>query len=161
MNVGSTQDPRDDLGGVDVARKALILARGLGWRLELDDVDVSPLYPPTLADLSVDDFMDALPSLDADFEARAADAKAQGMTLRYAANVEDGKLKVGLTSVARDSPLGSLSGADQRPTRATPKTVFLVHRHGQPRRILHQVVRPLAPRRSRRGRGRDRRGHPR
>ena len=31
-------DPRDDLGGVDVARKALILARCLGMQLELDQV---------------------------------------------------------------------------------------------------------------------------
>ena len=37
------------LCGVDVARKALILARGMGWRLELEDVDVEPLYPQELA----------------------------------------------------------------------------------------------------------------
>ena len=46
-------DPRDDLGGVDVARKALILARTLGMSLEMSDVTVEPLYPPALAELSV------------------------------------------------------------------------------------------------------------
>jgi len=105
-------DPRDDLGGVDVARKALILARGLGWRLELQDVNVEPLYPPELASLSVDDFMAKLPSLDADFAKRATEAKARGEALRYAATVEDGRLTVGLVSVSSSSPLGSLEGTD-------------------------------------------------
>ena len=105
-------DPRDDLGGVDVARKALILARGLGWRLELSDVNVEPLYPPELASLTVDDFMAKLPSLDDDFAKRATEAKARGEALRYAATVENGKLTVGLVSVSTSSPLGSLSGTD-------------------------------------------------
>ena len=105
-------DPRDDLGGVDVARKALILARGLGWRLELADVNVEPLYPSEMASLSVDDFMAKLPSLDDDFAKRATEAKARGEALRYAATVEDGRLTVGLVSVSTQSPLGSLSGTD-------------------------------------------------
>lgn len=46
-------DPRDDLGGVDVARKALILARTLGMKLEMSDVTVEPMYPTELASLSV------------------------------------------------------------------------------------------------------------
>ena len=56
-------DPRDDLGGVDVARKALILARGLGWRLGMDDVEIVGLYPPSMDELSVAAFMAALPTL--------------------------------------------------------------------------------------------------
>jgi homoserine dehydrogenase len=105
-------DSRDDLGGVDVARKALILARGLGWRLELSDVQVEPLYPPAMASLSVDEFLAQLPSLDADLKSRASAAKAKGEALRYAATIENGKLNVGLVSVSVTSPLGSLSGTD-------------------------------------------------
>ena len=105
-------DPRDDLGGVDVARKALILARGLGWRLELSDVYVEALYPPTMASLSLDEFLEELPSLDADFSKRAAEAKARGEALRYAATIENGRLDVKLVSVSLASPLGSLSGTD-------------------------------------------------
>ena len=107
-------DPRDDLGGVDVARKALILARCLGMQLELDQVAVEPLYPPELASLSVADFMAALPSLDASFTQRVAAAAAAGKVLRYAASVDPAtsSLTVGLKEVPASSPLGTLSGSD-------------------------------------------------
>ena len=75
-------DPRDDLGGVDVARKALILARMLGIGLEMEDVQVTPLYPEALAALSVPEFMAALPSLDASFANKVASAAAKGQVLR-------------------------------------------------------------------------------
>jgi homoserine dehydrogenase len=110
-------DPRDDLGGLDVARKALILARGLGWRLELDDIQVRGLYPAELGDLSVSEFLAALPQLDADFRDRVDVAAAEGKVLRYAATVEalegeGGRCRVGLTAVDAASPLGRLSGTD-------------------------------------------------
>jgi homoserine dehydrogenase len=105
-------DPRDDLGGVDVARKALILARGIGWQLEMSDVAISGLYPATMADLSVTEFMSALPELDAEFAAQVAAAKADGKVLRYAATVADGRCEVGPVVVEAGSPLGRLSGTD-------------------------------------------------
>ncbi len=105
-------DPRDDLGGVDVARKALILARGLGWQLNLDDVEVEGLYPPELDRLTVTEFMDALPQLDEHFQHRVAEAASTGKVLRFAAQVEDGICRVGPTLVAAASPLGRLSGTD-------------------------------------------------
>jgi homoserine dehydrogenase len=105
-------DPRDDLGGVDVARKALILARGLGWRLDMDDVTVQGLYPAEMDELSVAEFMDALPTLDEQFQAQVAAAAAEGKVLRYAAQVADGACRVGPTLVTADSPLGRLSGSD-------------------------------------------------
>eukprot|EP00908_Phaeocystis_cordata_P010163 Transcript_21003.p1 GENE.Transcript_21003~~Transcript_21003.p1 ORF type:complete len:407 (-),score=156.82 Transcript_21003:893-2113(-) len=107
-------DPRDDLGGVDVARKALILARCLGLKLELEQVKVEPLYPAELASLSVPEFMAALPSLDASFSDKVAAAAKAGKVLRYAASVEPAtnSLTVGLKEVAVSSPLGTLSGSD-------------------------------------------------
>ena len=112
-------DPRDDLGGVDVARKALILARTLGMRAEMAEVELEPLCPPELARLSIDQFMAALPSLDEGFAARVAAAAAEGRVLRYVATVRPptrggtrGRLTVGLAGVPLSSPLGSLSGTD-------------------------------------------------
>ena len=105
-------DPRDDLGGVDVARKALILARGIGWRIEMAQVQVSGLYPERLAGLGVDDFLSALPSLDESYRQEVARAASDGKVLRYAATLADGACSVGLTAVAKDSPLGRLTGTD-------------------------------------------------
>lgn len=62
-------DPRDDLSGMDVARKALILSRLAGWPMELEQIRVEPLYPGEMASLSVDEFMAQLPRLDSDFAA--------------------------------------------------------------------------------------------
>ena len=105
-------DPRDDLGGVDVARKALILARGIGWRMEMEQVEIRGLYPERMAGLSVDGFLAELPSLDAEYGARVASAAAEGKVLRYAAALSEGACSVGPTAVARDSPLGRLTGTD-------------------------------------------------
>lgn len=106
-------DPRDDLGGVDVARKSLILARQMGWRLDLDDVEVEGLYPHRMDALqSVDEFLAALPELDGDYAERVRSAGAQGCVLRYAAVVADGRCRVGPEVVPAGSPLGRLSGTD-------------------------------------------------
>lgn len=105
-------DPRDDLGGVDVARKALILARGLGWRIEMEQVSITGLHPAEMAGLSVEAFLDALPSLDAHFQRLVDEAAAQGKVLRYVATVADGGCVVGPQAVDVASPLGQLRGAD-------------------------------------------------
>ena len=110
-------DPRDDLGGVDVARKALILARGLGWSLTMVDVEVQGLYPTEIDGIEMDgmtvaEFMDALPRLDEEFQSRVAEAEGAGKVLRFAAQVEDGVCRVGPTLVSANSPLGRLSGTD-------------------------------------------------
>ena len=105
-------DPRDDLSGIDVARKALILGRGLGWRLDLADVAVEGLYPASMDGLSVREFLDALPALDQEFRERADAADAEVQTLRYAATVTDGRCSAGPVTVPKDSPLGRLTGTD-------------------------------------------------
>ena len=105
-------DPRDDLSGMDVARKALILARGLGWRLDMNHVAVESLYPAAMAELSVSEFMDALPQLDDDFRHRVEVAAAAGNVLRYAATVADGRCRVGPVTVPATGALGRLTGSD-------------------------------------------------
>ena len=112
-DLGYTEpDPRDDLGGIDVARKALILARGLGWRLKLSDIDVTGLYPQSMSNLSVNEFMAALPELDSHFRMLVDEAATSGKVLRYAATIADGHCTVGAQAVDVSSPLGRLQGTD-------------------------------------------------
>ena len=105
-------DPRDDLGGVDVARKALILSRLLGSSLELAQVEIEPLYPANMAELNVTDFMAGLESLDQEFADRVQGASSKGAVLRYVATVGEGRCRVGLEQVDRNTPLGRLSGTN-------------------------------------------------
>ncbi len=84
-------DPRDDLSGLDVARKLVIVAREMGQVLELDDVKVEPLVSPALAEVEgVEAFLEALATDDGPMEARRAEAAAAGEVLRYVGVVEAG-----------------------------------------------------------------------
>jgi homoserine dehydrogenase len=113
MRLGYTEpDPRIDLSGQDVARKALILARTLDWRMDLHDVTVTSLVPPALAELPLAEFLPRLPELDAGFAQQAADAAAAGCALRYIAELADNRATVGLQAVPSESPLGHLRGND-------------------------------------------------
>lgn len=126
-------DPRIDLGGLDVARKALILARTIGWDLELLEVKVESLVPPELAGLALGDFLDRLPEVDARFKELAQQAAAAGETLRYAAELKDGRATVGVRSVPLDSALGLLHGNDNLvafQTRYYPDTPLVLQGRG-------------------------------
>ena len=114
MQRGYTEpDPRIDLGGMDVARKALIIARTLGWKLELADVQVASLVPPELAALPLPEFVARLPELDADFAAQAAAAAGEGKTLRYVAELKDGKASGGVAGRAAGFRPGAAPGQRQ------------------------------------------------
>jgi len=99
-------DPRQDLGGLDVARKALILARMLGYRLEMKNVKVESLYPKLMDKLSVEDFMRDVDSLNGPMAERVAELTTDGHKLRYAAVIENGKLKAGFVGADPNSKLG-------------------------------------------------------
>lgn len=74
--------------------QALILARTLGWRLELADVAVESLFPPHLgpAAMSLPLFLEVgLPTLDDAMAQRCAAARREGNVLRYAATIEGGR----------------------------------------------------------------------
>ena len=110
---GATEpDPREDLSGMDVARKALILARGNGLKLELEQVSVEGLVPEDLNKGSVKDFLENVDQLDSEFQDRIKQAKSRSCTLRYLATIQGGDCRVGLAEVPVSSPLGQLSGND-------------------------------------------------
>jgi len=115
MELGYTEpDPRDDLSGADVGRKALILGRLLGFSGEPDDVAVESLVPEAMRKLARDAFLSKLPDIDAAWTRRAAAAKAKGATLRYVASVGKERISVSLHTVSRSSPFFGLKGTDNQ-----------------------------------------------
>ena len=110
-------DPRDDLGGVDVARKLLILARELDLENELHEVAVQNLIPENLRNGTVTDFLSNLELLNNEYQILKNTQKPNHV-LRYIGDLsgdlsqEKGILEVKLVSVEQNSPLGSLKGSD-------------------------------------------------
>ena len=106
-------DPRIDLGGTDVARKLLILARSAGHAIDASDVAIESLVPEALRDVDVDTFLARLAAFDAALEARRARAAASGRVLRYLARVDEGGIaRVGLAEVEPTHPAARLAGTD-------------------------------------------------
>lgn len=90
-------DPRDDLSGLDVARKLVILAREAGWSLSLEDVEVRGLVPAQLASLPLSECMACLDEMDAPMAAQLAQARVEGGVLRHVARLDrHGQACVGL-----------------------------------------------------------------
>ena len=113
-NNGFTEpDPRDDLNGMDVARKILILAREAGLPLEMKEVKVENILPKACIDAkTIDDFFVELGKADDHFEKMVSDAENAGKVLRFIATLENGKASVNLKSVDQNHPFYSLSGSD-------------------------------------------------
>jgi aspartokinase/homoserine dehydrogenase 1 len=93
-------DPRDDLSGMDVARKLIILGREMGLELELADVEVESLVPTGLESGSIDEFLARLPHHDATMRERLDGARGRGKVLRYVGSLNSsGKARVGLVEL--------------------------------------------------------------
>ena len=93
-------DPRDDLSGMDVARKLIILGREMGLELEMADVKVESLVPAGLEGDSIDDFMANLPKHDSTMSDRLATARSKGKVLRYVGRLTaDGTATVGVVEL--------------------------------------------------------------
>ena len=107
-------DPRDDLSGKDVARKALILARALGRRLELSDIALEPLFGPEVDDPNPAAFVEKLSALNDTFAQRVARARSENRVLRYVATVGPKRIRVGVEAVPESSPMGRLRGTDNQ-----------------------------------------------
>jgi len=110
MQLGFTEpDPRDDLSGMDVARKLLIIAREVGMELELDDIEVEPVIESGFAaDADSEELINRLKVLDENFAERVNAAKAENCVLRYIGRIENGHCRVSIDAVAKDKPLGSI-----------------------------------------------------
>jgi aspartokinase/homoserine dehydrogenase 1 len=110
-------DPREDLGGNDVARKLLILARELELENEFLDANIQNLIPANLRGVSVTDFLLNLEAMNAEYQ-KIKEAQKKNCVLRYIGELSGdlsqhtGNLEVKLVSVSKASPLGSLKGSD-------------------------------------------------
>jgi homoserine dehydrogenase len=103
-------DPRDDLSGLDVARKAKIRARTLGRKIEPEEIPYESLVPEGLEDVSLEEFMERLPEADEEFAERLLAVEEHHM-LRYLARIPmEGPVEVGLRDTPVESPFGPISG---------------------------------------------------
>ncbi|WP_371376367.1 bifunctional aspartate kinase/homoserine dehydrogenase I [Thalassotalea aquiviva] len=99
-------DPRDDLSGMDVARKLLIMAREAGMVLELQNIKVESVLPQDFdASGSVDDFLHNLKQLDQEFKERVENAAKDGKVLRYVGSICQGECRVSIEAVDASHPL--------------------------------------------------------
>jgi aspartokinase/homoserine dehydrogenase 1 len=107
-------DPRDDLSGMDVARKLVILAREMGMKLEVSDVALEGLIPPQLATCPPEEFLERLGELDAPMLARLESAQRASRVLRYVAALDaaTGRATVGLVELERTHPFANINLTD-------------------------------------------------
>jgi len=105
-------DPRLDLGGVDVARKLLILAREAGDSVELDDIENQKFLPLEAFEISLEEFMRNLKTWGQSFQKEFDEAQAQGMRLRFVATWEPGTCHIAMRRLASDHPFYGLQQAD-------------------------------------------------
>lgn len=109
-------DPRDDLNGLDVARKLTILARLAGLEVESPtSFPVQSLIPAELESVSSgDEFLEKLPAFDAQMEETKAAAEREGKVVRFVGSIDMAtkQVKVGLEKFDRSHPIAALKGSD-------------------------------------------------
>lgn len=109
-------DPRDDLNGLDVARKLTILARLAGLPVESPtSFPVQSLIPKELESVSSgDEFLQKLPEFDAQMEKTKTAAQDQGKVIRFVGSIDVASkaVKVGLEMFDRPHPIAALKGSD-------------------------------------------------
>ncbi|MFN5424464.1 MAG: bifunctional aspartate kinase/homoserine dehydrogenase I [Bacteroidota bacterium] len=105
-------DPRLDLGGTDVMRKIMILARESGQALEMTDIENHPFLPASCFEGTVDDFYAEMEKQEAHFKSLYDQAAAKSCKLKFVATYEGGKASVGLQHIAADSDFYHLYGKD-------------------------------------------------
>ncbi|MDP1843123.1 MAG: bifunctional aspartate kinase/homoserine dehydrogenase I [Sediminibacterium sp.] len=105
-------DPRLDLGGTDVMRKIMILAREAGEKMEMEDIQNEYFLPAACFDGSVSDFYVEMEKQEAHFKQLYTAAKEKNCKLKFVAVYDEGKAKVGLQHIPADSDFYHLYGKD-------------------------------------------------
>lgn len=106
-------DPKIDLSGIDVMRKILILARESGNELDITEIENEAFLPEeSLNTTNVDDFYKSLVKHKSHFDKIYNQAEEKNCRLKYVAQFENGKAKVGLQEIPKDHPFYNLEGKD-------------------------------------------------
>ena len=105
-------DPRLDLGGTDVMRKIMILARESGKVIEMDDIANEYFLPMSCFEGLVEDFYKEMLAQETHFKNLYDAATAANCKLKFVASYENGKAKVGLQHIAPTSDFYHLYGKD-------------------------------------------------
>jgi homoserine dehydrogenase len=116
-DLGYTEpDPRDDLNGLDVARKLTILARLAGLNIESStSFPVQSLIPSELESCqSGDEFMTRLPEFDGQMDELKEAATKEGKVVRFVGSIDvpSKTVKVGLEKFDASHPIAALKGSD-------------------------------------------------
>jgi len=113
-SLGLTEpDPREDLSGVDVARKLIILAREMGLEVEMDTVQVESMVAEDLRGGTVDQYLSGLGKYDQTIAALLNSARDKGEVMRYVGTIDsDGNLSAQTRSYPLDHPFANLTGSD-------------------------------------------------
>ena len=106
-------DPRDDLSGMDVARKLVILAREMGLDMNVNDIHVESLVDPNHLSLSVNEYLEAMSSGDQAMNDRYQNALENNEKLSYVAQIdENGNASVSLKNLSSEHSFFSLKGTE-------------------------------------------------
>jgi bifunctional aspartokinase / homoserine dehydrogenase 1 len=111
-------DPRLDLGGTDVMRKILILAREAGVKMEMSDVINHSFMPEKCMKGSVEDFYSAMLEEEEHFSQLLENANREGCKLKFVAEFNtngetgSGTAAVGLQHIDPKHDLYHLYGKD-------------------------------------------------
>lgn len=108
-------NPIDDLNGLDVARKLLIIARSLSLDVNMNDIELKPMINcDKYSNYTIDEFFEKVSEEDEKFLKLVSLSKKQNKAIRYTALLdlrkEKPRLKVGLSQVDKESHLGTLKG---------------------------------------------------
>ncbi len=105
-------DPRLDLGGTDVMRKIMILAREAGEKIEMDGIANNSFMPASCMKGTVEDFYAAMDREEEHFRNLYQKARQENCKLKFVASYKDGKASVGLQHIGSDHDLYHLYGKD-------------------------------------------------
>ncbi len=127
-------DPRDDLNGVDVGRKILILARETGAQLELEDVSIQSLIPENMdPTISIDEFLEQLSKYDDQLLNMYTSAARENKVLRYIATWDGQNAIVELKAVGSKNPFYHQNGRENFivfTTKRYKDTPMIIKGHG-------------------------------